>query len=102
MLQNGWAETQVDCANGAPSYYVSKGIAYLSGALYQPHPNGNGVIGTLPSTARPQHNLYLIVNQGPSGYAALCIGADGQIFTWGGTGQPALTSLAGIAYQVSS
>jgi hypothetical protein len=109
-LQDGWApydggpsDYLPSCAAAfTPSYYIQDHIVYLTGEIAQ-YPVGNAFIGTLPATARPQHDLYLIVWGGDS-TEYLHISPNGNMNVWGypyQNGQNVI-SLANVSYQTSS
>ncbi len=65
-----------------PLWYTDKsGIIHLQGAVTQTSSSGTGagLIGTLPTAARPSHNVFTIVHTFNGTYADLAIGSNGQI-----------------------
>jgi len=102
-LQTGWTTGVGDCQTGwMPSYTVIDHIVYLSGAVIKSQPGASTLIGTLPATARPQHDLFLTVSTGQNALGALHITPAGLMFVSGGATQTSLTSLSGISFQTSS
>jgi putative Ig domain-containing protein len=98
-LSDKWRPAPAADHTAAPSYAVSGGIVYLSGAAVQ---SGGGSAGltVLPPGARPAHALTILVSvaKGAPGY--LSIASDGAVQAHG-TPQAkarALTSLAGVSF----
>jgi hypothetical protein len=79
-LQPGWGAGSAPpwCVGGeTPSYYVQDHVAYLSGEVSSG--GAGGFFGTLPLSARPQHDLWLMTLKG-----YLHISPSGQMFASAG------------------
>ncbi len=66
----------------APGWYKDRsGIVHLQGAAKLISSTGTGVdtMGTLPTSARPSHNVFTVVLTGTDTYADLVIAANGQV-----------------------
>ena len=105
-LVNGWINAEDNCDNGAPAYFISSGVVYLNGLLYQ-NPGGNCAFAVLPLGARPSHNLFFAANAEGLGHANVEIRPDGTTCAWSngpynGSGNGILASLGGISYQRSA
>jgi hypothetical protein len=66
----------------APGWYTDRsGIVHLQGAAKLISSTGAGVdtMGTLPTAARPSHNVFTVVLTGAGTYADLVIATNGQV-----------------------
>jgi hypothetical protein len=66
----------------SPAWYTDgSGIVHLQGAATQINNSGPGanLIGTLPRSARPDHNVFTVVHTFAGTYADLAIGTNGHI-----------------------
>ncbi len=102
-LINLWESLQTMDHTGTPSYRVSGGVVYLSGAVRQ-NSQGNVTLTTLPPAARPAHTLYICTYDIGGALGELVIEHDGMVESFGSPQQNAVvfTSLAGISYPVNS
>jgi hypothetical protein len=100
-LVNGWFSPQASDHTGTPSYRVSGGIVYFSGAVRQSTSGGDSMFAVLPKTARPAHNLYISVYSLGGAPGSLEIDANGQMWA-AGTSAWVLTSLAGVSFPLKS
>ncbi len=103
-LQNGWTTDATDCDSGVPSYNISNGVVYLSGAVIHSQ-SGSGPVATLPPSAWPSHYLYFSINTF-HGHASLEISPTGQLTVFDSSTKPDGTadgtSLGNISYQAGS
>jgi hypothetical protein len=100
-LKNGWISLQSSDHTGTPSYRVSKGVVYLTGAVREGNSATSATFTVLPRSARPAHNLYITTYNigGTVGY--LYIESDGKV-AGGGSDASIFTSLAGISFPLGS
>jgi hypothetical protein len=73
---------RADFGSRSPRWYTDgSGIVHLQGAATQINNTGPGanLIGTLPLSARPNHNVFTIVHTFAGTYADLAIGTNGHI-----------------------
>jgi hypothetical protein len=106
-LLNGSAGPLSWC-NTAPSYFISGNVVYLTGSMYVPSGSG-GEVAVLPPTARPAHELYMIVNNAwgsadiPASYLTLRIDPSGAMWIFNPLGESlVLPMLAGLSFHTLS
>jgi hypothetical protein len=105
-LRNSWKPAAKGFAAGGPAYTVSNGVVYLTGVAARanqslPIPS---VIGVLPKSARPRHNLWFqAYNYAANGESAIEVSTSGGIEVFGNGGdENYFTSLAGIEFPLGS
>ena len=107
VLQNGWASANATYSSGNPKVALQSNVVYLSGSLHQSTP-GSPVFGFLPSTFRPEHNMWITVYTFGGTSGTLYIGKDGtmEAFASGtcdsGNSAQCYTSLASVSYPTNS
>jgi hypothetical protein len=107
VLQNAWASSNSSFASGNPKVALQSNVVYLSGSLHQSTP-GSPVFAFLPSTFRPEHNMWITVYTYGGTSGTLYIGKDGTMEAVAsgacGSGNTAqcFTSLATVSYPINS
>jgi hypothetical protein len=103
-LRQGWHAAAKGYGAAKPSYTVSNGVVYLTGAASRTNPSLPSIIGVLPRGARPAHVLYLAgFNYAASGGVDFDVFPNGDIEVLGSGGdQSYFTSLAGIEFPLGS
>jgi hypothetical protein len=107
VLQNAWTSSNAAYGTGNPKVALQNNVVYLSGSLHQATP-GSPVFAFLPSTFRPEHNLYITVYTNGDTSGTLYIGHDGTMEAYSsgacGSGNTAqcFTSLATVSYPTNS
>jgi hypothetical protein len=98
-LQGQWQPAGSGEGTGAPSYAVSGGVVYLSGAVRQKHGTAQG-LSVLPSAARPAHTLDIPVSVAGGGDGELIVSPAGVVQARSNPVKAArvLTSLAGVSF----
>jgi len=98
-LTNGWHTLPAGSNFGSPAWAVSGGIVYLRGAIQ----GGAGSdLATLPSGARPRHNLWICyVTSGPT-TSGMLVRRDGLISLFGPGDAQTFSSLAGVSFPRSA
>jgi hypothetical protein len=93
-LTNGWQPVH---GLGVPSWAVAGGIVYLRGAL---HGGSKIDFASLPSGARPKHDLLLKIYSNGAIPSGLFVGISGLMQTFDPNAQ--VSSLAGVSFPRSS
>jgi hypothetical protein len=100
-LINGWFSPQSSDHTGTPSYRLSGGVVYLSGAVRQSTSGGDTEFAVLPRADWPANNLYISIYTLSGDVGFLLIQNDGEMFA-GGSSAWVLTSLAGVSFPLKS
>jgi len=107
VLQNGWTSSNAAFGTGNPKVALQGNVVYLSGSLHQSS-GTNDIFGFLPSTFRPEHNLYMTVYTNGGTTGTVYIGKDGTMIAFSDTSCGSLntaqcyTSLASVSYPINS
>jgi hypothetical protein len=103
-LRNGWQAAGKAFDAGNPEYTVSNSIVYLTGVTDKSSTSIPSVIGVLPRSARPKHNLWFTTyNEAASGESSIGVFTNGDVEVFGNGGdENYFTSLAGIEFPLGS
>jgi hypothetical protein len=98
-LRNGWMPSSGGV--GAPSYAISAGVVYLTGAMHQQLSDTARKFAILPRGARPKHVLWIAAFSEDSTSASLEVLPSGAMLI-GGKNRQFFASLAGVSFAVGS
>jgi hypothetical protein len=105
-LKNSWLAAGSAFSTGNPEYTVSNNIVYLTGVAHRTDQSLAipSVIGVLPKSARPKHNLWFgAYNYAAGGESDIAVFTNGDVEVLGNGGdENYFTSLAGIEYPLGS
>jgi hypothetical protein len=100
-LLNGWESASAPkFKTGTPSWTLRNGVIYLRGAVKVQTDMNDATFSTLPSYARPAHNLYIQVDTTSETPGTVRIGTDGTVEAYNGHAK-LFASLAGISYPIA-
>jgi hypothetical protein len=97
-LRNNWKPAGGGV--GAPSYAISLGVVYLTGAMHQPTGTARK-FAILPRAARPKHTLWIGVFSEAKTSALLEVLPSGAMLI-GGADRQFFASLAGVSFPVGA
>jgi hypothetical protein len=100
-LINGWFSNQASDHTGTPSYRLSGGVVYLSGAIRQSTSGGSSEFAVLPRADWPSNNLYISLYTLGGAVGFVLVQNDGEMFAAGSSAW-VLTSLAGVSFPLKS
>jgi hypothetical protein len=105
-LRHSWTAAPAGFHVGKPTYTVSNNIVYLTGVADRSNQSSPipSVIGVLPKSARPKHNLWFTAfNYAASGESEIEVATNGDVEVLGNGGdENFFTSLAGIEFPLGS
>jgi hypothetical protein len=101
-LQNGWKSASTSSlTTGAPAWASQNGVIYLRGAVTQPNSGGSSTFATLPTAARPAHNLYIQIYTQSDTPGTLYIGSNGTMEAFNGNAGT-FASLSAVSYPTAA
>jgi len=101
-LQNGWQSASTSSlVTGKPAWASQNGVIYLRGAVKQPNSGASATFATLPTAARPAHNLYIQIYTQSDTPGILYIGADGTMEAFSGNAYT-FASLSAVSYPAAA
>jgi hypothetical protein len=100
-LMNGWVSaSKPSVKTGTPSWALRGGVVYLRGAVKVAATKTSTTFGTLPTYARPAHNLYIQIYTWPEAPGTLYIGSNGLVEAYNGNSS-SFASLSGVSYAIA-